>query len=290
MNKNSDIYSDNVVQCGASRIKSGPSCFTVEELGAMAHAYNKTQPRSVDHITHISELTEDELFHALTQKLARVCHPYENTTVNALESCWINQRDMMRTLKNLNKDLFESVTKYALLPKGKKGKYDWLSTTDIEDVMRQYEQKYKPYFKFIDCVPSDHYKLHPREFPSKTILSHQTSAIVFNLDPSHKPGSHWVTVFFHNDIHGNLTVEYFDSTGSKPNRNIKDFLRHPFFRNATYIQNTKKHQRGNSECGVYSLWYILQRLKGRTMDEINQERVSDKEMNEFRSTLFRPFS
>ena len=46
------------------------------------------------------------------------------------------------------------------------------------------------------------------------------SAYVFNLDPSYKPRVHWVAVYI--DSRG--LVEYFDSFGHPPPREIKDFL------------------------------------------------------------------
>ena len=45
------------------------------------------------------------------------------------------------------------------------------------------------------------------------------SAYVFNLDPSYKPGSHWVAVYI--DRKGR--PDYFDSFGRPPPREIKDF-------------------------------------------------------------------
>ena len=46
------------------------------------------------------------------------------------------------------------------------------------------------------------------------------SAYIFNLDPSYKPGVHRVAVYI--DRKGLL--EYFDSFGRSPLREIKDFL------------------------------------------------------------------
>ena len=45
------------------------------------------------------------------------------------------------------------------------------------------------------------------------------SAYVFNLDPSYKPGVHWVAVY----IDRRELLEYFDSFGRPPPREIKDF-------------------------------------------------------------------
>ena len=51
------------------------------------------------------------------------------------------------------------------------------------------------------------------------------SAYVFNLDPSYKPGVHWVAVYI--DRKGR--PEYFDSFGRPPPREIKDFSRTLFY-------------------------------------------------------------
>ena len=47
-----------------------------------------------------------------------------------------------------------------------------------------------------------------------------SSTYVFNLDPSYKPGVHWVAVY----IDRKRLAEYFDSFGRPNKREIKDFL------------------------------------------------------------------
>lgn len=263
------------------------TCFTLEELRAMAIAWNNLRPNDTISLPQ----TKDQLWQALYSRLKPVCNKSSKA-----DACWLDQDDVMKELRKLDKRLYDSITKSALKPKGTKGKHDWLSTVDIENVMRQYEELYgtvadgrsKGQFKFLGCLPSDHFKLHPKAFPSNEMKSYPLSAIIFNLDASHQSGSHWVSVFISHDDDNSTIVEYFDSTGDPPNRNIKDFLSHPFFQNAIYIQNSVKHQRGNNECGLYSMYFILQRLKGRTMDDINKKRITDKQMNDYRKKLFRP--
>lgn len=156
------------------------------------------------------------------------------------------------------------------------------------------------------------------------------AAIVFNLDESHQKGSHWIAVFFefiHSSSSNNkfqpkndlttphkLMVEFFDPTGDNPNKNLKAFLKNlqnfvgckqnyptsslPSGKARSCLEPTTvnitisktKHQRGNNECGMYSLYYILQRLSGKTFNDINKTRISDSSMNHFRAYLFRPFS
>jgi hypothetical protein len=54
------------------------------------------------------------------------------------------------------------------------------------------------------------------------------------------------------------------------------------------MYNNKRHQFGHSECGVYSMNYILQRLKGKTPADLTNNIIKDKVMNEMRKYLYRP--
>lgn len=51
--------------------------------------------------------------------------------------------------------------------------------------------------------------------------------------------------------------------------------------------NDKRHQFKNSECGVYSINFILRLLKGESFDEICNNVTRDEKMNECRKTYFR---
>ena len=268
------LRGDEPSLCSPHRVDDGVSCFTLDELVDLAEAWNTTE--SVDKVD--PTLPREQLVSSLRDRMGDVC---------GNEACWLDQSRLVSALRNRTSTaVYDEITRFALKPKGRKGKHEWLSTPDIENVMRQYERVF-PYFRFISCVASDHYQLHPAEFPAETIATTPISAIVFNLDNSRQRGSHWVAVVFAHDDDDVLTIEYFDSTGNKPNRNIREFLSHPFFHDAVYVQNTVAHQRQNSECGVYSMYFILQRCYGVTVDEFNERRVTDKEMNDYRAYLFR---
>ena len=71
------------------------------------------------------------------------------------------------------------------------------------------------------------------------------SAYVFNLDPSYKPGSHWVAVYI--DRKGR--PEYFDSFGRPPPREIKDFLN-------TCAESWKHNHVPVQEFYFYDMWSI----------------------------------
>jgi hypothetical protein len=283
--------------CAPSRGNDRWTCFSLEELDVMVDAWNKTRlgkkypirkyiPEHIPEHIHKknTEAYQRYLWSSLQQRFAPFCG--EN------ETCWLDSVELSKRLQEISPQVYKMLNFFTLKPKGTRGKHDWLSTTEIDYVMQQYEQVY-PDFKYIGCFPSDYYKLAPGKFPSKILDTKRRAAIVFNLDESHQKGSHWVAVFFDQTPTGRRVVEYFDPTGDKPIKNLKQFLDNPYFFDSIRLINSKKHQRGNNECGVYSLFYILERLKGKTFGEINGKgaaRIPDADMNRFRSNLFRPFS
>ena len=264
----------------------------------------------------------------------------------------------MAELRRKHPEMYEVMMKWVFKPRGTKKRFDWLSTTDIDSVMEQYEKYFsKLNFVYFGCVPSDYYHKHP--FPMREMREADRSAIVFNLDSSNQPGSHWVALYMHWDgddtalpdqedsvrllersgiVGGSrsalrqsfeqwtqeahdlpaldrqavmscynqvqdqmeggapqrrrhpLTLDYFDSTGSKPNQNILRTIDYIRERNPGCVarRNTIEHQKQDTECGVYSMYFILQRLQGKSFQEINKQRITDAAMNQYRDDLFRP--
>jgi Ulp1 protease family, C-terminal catalytic domain len=203
----------------------------------------------------------------------RLCNDYD-------EVCWST------TFKLPNDEHFK--------PERPKGKHTWLNTSDINRVMEQYEKKYKD-FVFIGAIPRDFFMILD-EFSKRGMdkLSKKAKRIgmIFNTDKHDQSGSHWLAVFI--DLN-TKSIEYFDSTGRKPVKDIDEFIKQVVIN--AYMNlgielkkkiNKKEHQLQDSECGVYSLYYIIQRLKGRTFENITNNIIRDKEMNKCRETFFRP--
>ena len=181
-------------------------------------------------------------------------------------------------------------------PDGPSGKFEWLSTYDINFALAQYEEKYKD-FKFLGAVPIDFAELDNLPFKRLNFedLVNQGKTrigVIFNLDEHYKSGSHWVSLFF--DL-SKGQIYFSDSFATKPERRIVDFIK----KIEDYLKNIKKlddldirynktqHQKGNSECGVYSINFILRLLKGKTFDHITQKRVTDKQVNKCRMIYFK---
>jgi Ulp1 family protease len=115
---------------------------------------------------------------------------------------------------------------------------------------------------------------------------------VLNTDVSGGPGEHWTAIFI--DFK-NGTVEYFDSAAQIPHKEFSDFIietAHELTKltskKYTDVLVTKiEHQKENTECGVYSLYYILSRLHGVKYSAFEFKRVPDDMMVDFRKFLFR---
>ena len=262
--------------CAPARAKNEGTCFLKDELSSMIDAWNHSGLGTPIHVKDRNN--KQEMWSALNEVFAPIC---DN------EACWIENETLMEALEKIDPELHHSVRYYALKPKFTKGHKAWLSTTDIEYVMHQYMDLFPPnHFDFWGVFPSDHFKLNPHHFPIDIIRNSKYSAATFNLDSTDMSGSHWITCFFIHPRGFVETIEYFDSTGDPPTRNLREFLSHPEFRNADIKVSTFKHQRGDAECGVYSLFYTLQRLEGKTFEQINSKRISDTEMNQYRRELF----
>jgi hypothetical protein len=248
-------------------ITSSYTCFDPETLVRIAKLCNKRFKTNID-----TAIKGKKLWKAIND--AMIQH-----TKCTNEVCWT--------------DTFDLTKEEYFKPLRPKGKHTWLNTTDINKVMIQYEKKYKD-FVFIGAIPRDFFIILD-EFSKRGMdkLSKKAKkiGIVFNTDKHNQNGSHWLAVFIDLDA---KTIEHFDSTGHKPIKDIDEFIKQVVIN--AYMNlgielnkkiNRKVHQLQDSECGVYSLYYIIQRLKGRTFEDITENIIRDKDMNKCRESFFR---
>ena len=114
--------------------------------------------------------------------------------------------------------------------------------------------------------------------------------MIFNLDPHYKGGSHWISTFI--DLKKKF-VFFMDSTGDKIPKQIKTLIDRTIneARNLdiplTLHVNKKSHQRQDTECGVYSLFVLIELLYDRKSPEYFLEnRIPDIEMEKLRKKYF----
>ena len=296
-------------KCAPTKEFTYGSCYSLDSLLRMTAAYNITLSKH-DKGKNIGKpivIREDKsyLVEQLTKAMSKVCSD---------QLCWMKQK----FIKSLND---ADILKNTFLPKLSQKKFAWLSTTNIVEVMEQYEFKYKD-FKFAGCVPMDfndheEFGIRNMNFDKLYKSGIKRLGFVFNLDYSTGSGSHWVSMFVNLK---NNQIYYFDSCARPPTNEVRALvnriatwcyqrnilkikrpaidrtIREDFMqREKNYIEhvmndikyNTVQHQRKNSECGVYSINFILRMLKGETFEHICNNITDDDTMNQNRTYYFR---
>jgi len=272
------------------------SCFTTPVLKQIKEEYNQHHP---DNIITSTEPTEiwSELKHRFS-----TC---------SKEDCWLKVFD--------NTEIREKMDEYLFAPdqpdEWKNSPNEWLSNFDIMDVLAQYEVTYKN-FKVFGPTPID-FDTRPKELNGhcvweelcifnlkKYIDSGKTKlGFVFNLDEHNKGGSHWVSMYI--DLTDKF-IFYMDSAGEKIPKQIDNLVQRIIKQGIElqtpihlefYENHPMEHQMGNSECGMYSLYFIITMLTNKTekrnftnfIDKINyfkNKRIPDKCMDNFRKIYF----
>lgn len=272
-------------KCGASKDDNSYTCYTAESLKHLRDNWNKRHP---DH--KILTDNSKEIWEELKRNMANTC----NT-----EACWMRQQFMK---KGLNSELLN----YTFAPSAPKSwitnPNTWLSSTDLSKVMKQYERKHDT-FDFIGPSPIDYdavdsygdrvweelYSFDPMKQIKK---GKRKVGIIFNTDEHTKGGAHWISLFVNLDD-GNMY--FFDSVGDKAPSNVMKFCN-------TLKQNAKgldgfpeftfhethphSHQKKDTECGIYSLFFIAKMLEKQDYDYFKSKTIGDKDMEKFRQYFF----
>lgn len=176
----------------------------------------------------------------------------------------------------------------------------WLDSTNIENVMKQYEEAY-PKFEFMGPFPIDFAAPDPyTKTPVKQCLIKEICAlrvteamkkgthyigIIYNLDPHFKDGSHWVANFIDIPKH---KCYYFDSYGYEPPKQISRFMKWLTTQDPEMklAYNARQFQHQDTECGMYSLYFIIRMLMGDSFRPFCRREPPDAAMLDFRDWLF----
>lgn len=272
------------------KIDNSPCAPAVDENGKFKTCYSKESLIKISNeLSKKNKLAFKTNYKSKKQLWDFIQKQFQDTC-SKKEQCWV-KRDEVKNLKNIE------INRYTFKPEyptnWKNNKHTWLNTYDILKVMKQYEKKY-PDFKFMGVVPSDcptkiHCELSNMDIQKMKKNNIHHIGLIYNLDTSSGPGTHWVAMFIDNK---NNEINYYDSYGSMPIKLIQDFiskLKINFKKNnyePTVIYNNKRHQYGGSECGMYSMNFILERLNGVNMYQISKRNISDEDMNKLRDFLY----
>ena len=275
------------------------TCFTPAVMSQIKDAYNAAHP--ADKIT--TDVPAD-IWRHLKAKFAG-CDD---------EMCWLDKLGNASLKKKIEEQLFapKSPSSWKHKPN------EWLSNIDILAVLKQYETANK-HFKFIGptaidfdtvlhagkCVTDDLCNFELQDY----ISDHKTKiGIIFNLDKHDESGSHWVAMFIDLEHH---FLFYFDSACNPVPPEIKKLT-------ARILEQAKAahtplhyydnqhitHQRTNTECGMYCLFFVVTMLTGEIETEQNghkrtlrlnpakrrnlflRKRVPDKYVEKYRKVYF----
>ena len=114
--------------------------------------------------------------------------------------------------------------------------------------------------------------------------------IVFNTDISTGQGEHWISMFLNMK---DRTICFFDSTSDKPPKPVWRLIKKIVAQSKLMgcplkiVVNKRQFQFQDSECGVYSLWFLISRLRGDSCDYLFKNSISDEKMNKNRNKFFR---
>jgi hypothetical protein len=200
------------------------------------------------------------------------------------ESCLYSKLDLP---KNELNERFNSTGPY--------NNTDWLNNSNIDDHLKRFAIKFND-FHHINFQMMDFKKMNTElnqvDWQQLVKDGIKSLGCIVNTDYSTGRGQHWVAIFI--DFI-NCTVEYFDSAGQNPMHEILEFQLDTVNKLSTITGKKWKdicvtklqHQKGNTECGVYSMFYIISRLHDIPYRFFEHTRIPDEDMILFRKSIFR---
>jgi hypothetical protein len=270
------------------------SCLTDDALQKLKDSYNKEHPTS-----KITSTDAQAIWSDLKSRMSSC----------SKEDCWLDVIKDPNQRQKLDKELFSPD-----MPKEWKSKPNtWLSNFDIIAVLKQYEESHSN-FKVIGPTPIDFDTRPPDKngkcvwqelctFSLKRYLDQKKTKIgvVFNLDKHDQGGSHWVSLFLDLD---HKFLFFLDSAGEKMPKEVKTLVERIVEQGkqngidiTVYENHPTEHQMGNTECGVYSLFFIITMLTSEAegkkfnnaMEKIRffkHKKIPDKYVEKYRKIYF----
>jgi hypothetical protein len=288
------ILPEEASECGidVSNGNSDTVCSTKSAITAMKKKLEEkdvdTSPLTTDR--HVVEKIKDELG----------CKT---------EKCVLTNPDFVRP--EITGAIKESISR--LKPKGPANTTALLNNNNIDEILGRLTNRFKKFyhmnFQMIDFAgvrgTNGEWKKHGRHLIDPTELGtvdivkdvmdkgYESFGVVMNTDVRTGGGIHWFALYAQFNVDP-ITVEYFNSSGNKPVVQIQEWLAkteeaiRASGRKVTVVAlSGVVHQKdSDTECGLYSLYYIWNRLKGVPAVNFQKKRIPDAMMIKFRPHLF----
>jgi hypothetical protein len=191
---------------------------------------------------------------------------------------------------------------------------EWLDNFNIRDVMKQYEAVY-PWFEYMGNFPIDFSAPNPYDdFDDEEAVRNNRLdkclnpelctldlfkkydegkrgiGIIFNLDKHDGAGTHWMGMYIDIRNINNPKIYYFDSFGYKVPYTIGLFMKYIRSKmpdaNVELLSNGRQFQMSRTECGMYSLYFLINMIHGIPFRQFVKRRVPDSDMLLLRSIIF----
>lgn len=294
---------------GLDEYKKTRSCFSPSALTELATSWNKLHPEApIDTSGKPADIRK-----RLGISLKTQCGNGTGT-----ESCWVQKLGGMSANKEAAKLIM------PLKPKewGKEPR-KWLNNYDIDHIMTRFEGDEQFPFKFLGVFPIDfqgkdsvgnvlYPAMHQFNLSNFLVKNPGTKfiGIITNLDTHEGSGTHWTSSFICVDPSlPCFGAYYYDSTFTKstnikrvppeirtffkslkaqaemlPNFNINNKFKNVFYK--------LSHQRGNTECGMFSIFYQVHWLRSLIKDihtthkDIIRLKITDDQVFRLRDFFF----
>jgi len=272
------------------------SCFDKEALIRIAKILN---------IRGLAKKSKHTIWNEINNIMTSQCNG------SGREWCWVDKLGpAAKSDPKINKSL-----KPAKPGKWYKNPSTWLTNYDIIAVMRQYDADESNKYKFLgvfpidftvkdaagQCMYSEICGIDITKFDKKGI---KYVGFITNLDKHDEPGSHWTSTFVCIDPNSkSYGAYYYDSVSRTPPPEVKNFMenvkrqlqiKYPGAADFKIQYNVYQEQKGNNECGMFSMLFQLRWLKAlrnnsaATFEDVLKVKMTDADMQKYRDVLFRP--
>ena len=264
------------------------SCLDLDTLLLLKQIWNKRHPDC-----KINTRKKENIWKEIKKNMSDSCNH---------EMCWIDT--VLRNQTNKN-DIKNELFVPKMPDSWKKNSSEWLSSNEIADVLKQYEERFDD-FIFLGPSPIDFDsenitynnkdvcvwpELCNFDLKKHTLNGIKRIGMVFNIDKHYQNGSHWVSMFL--DV-PSKKLFYFDSVGNAPPKEIKQ-LCEKIDKQAKQMNirldiddnENIRHQVYNTECGMYCLYFIITLLTHKhNINHFKQNIIRDKLVKKFRTIYF----
>lgn len=205
-----------------------------------------------------------------------------------------------------NDEYLKSLKKFKLV--GPRNNTKWLSNKDIDNTLEYWANEHNYFYNYIYSMIDfekyggpmhlikPHDVLHNTKYPQyindgkeKKIIyrSNTCAGGVMNTDHHKGPGKHWVAFFIDGRNKNNITLEYFNSSGNPPPKEVVKWMNESKEKGLKPIIVTNlQHQKYDTECGMYSLCYIRSRIENIPHTHFRDNYIPDSDMEKYRKHVF----